>query len=65
MLAANVPYLEVERVWGRKLDSGYILTDSGDRSEVGMVGGEGSFHLLEESGFAGIVETEEEDGVFC
>ena len=52
-------------MWGRKLDSGYILTDCGDGSEVRMVGGEGSFHLLEESGFAGIVETEEEDGVFC
>jgi hypothetical protein len=28
----------------------------------GRVGG---FYLLEERGFAGVVETEEEDGVFC
>ena len=65
MLTANVPYLEVERVRWRELDGSYVLADGRNGSEVWMVGGEGSFYLLEKSGFAGIVKTEQEDGVFC
>ena len=63
VLAAHVPDLEVHVVEG---DGGHILTDcwhgrfTGGRGVVveGFDGGE-------EGRFAGVVEAEEEDGVFC
>lgn len=42
------------------------MPDCGDGLEVGMrVWGVCGFDLFEEGGFAGVVEAEEEDGVFC
>jgi hypothetical protein len=42
------------------------LADGGDRLEVGRwaVGEEDGLYLLVEGGLAGVVEAEEEDGVF-
>jgi hypothetical protein len=66
MLAADVPDLQVYgRVWRGQFDGRDILADGGDGFEVGVRWGVGGFYLLEESGFAGVVEAEEEDGVFC
>lgn len=63
VLAAHVPDLEVHVVEG---DGGYVLADGRDG---GFGGGGGlvveGFHGGEEGGFAGVVEAEEEDGVFC
>ena len=65
MLAADVPDLQVDgRVGRREGDGGDILADGGDGFEVGVRGRVGAFYLFEEGGFAGVVETEKEDGVF-
>lgn len=63
MLAAYVPDLEVHVVEG---DGGDVLADGGDGGFVGygVVVVEG-FDGGEEGGFAGVVEAEEQDGVFC
>lgn len=64
MLSAHVPQLEVH-VWHGY--GGDILPDGGYSLElrVGVRGQEERFHLFVEGGFASIIETEEEDGVFC
>jgi hypothetical protein len=41
------------------------LADGGDGFKIRVGRGVGGFDLLEESGFAGVVEAEEEDRVFC
>ena len=65
MLAADVPDLQVDGGVGRgEGDGGDILADGGDGFEVGVGGGVGGFYLFEEGGFPGVVEAEEEDGVF-
>jgi len=63
MLAPDVPNFKVH-VW--KGDGGNILADGGYGFEFwGGVGGEEEgFYLFVEGGFAGVVEAEEEDGVF-
>lgn len=63
VLAAHVPDLEVDV---GKVDGADVLTDGGDGGFVGERGGavEG-FDGREERRFAGVVEAEEEDGVFC
>ena len=62
VLAADVPDPEVH-VW--QGDCGDVLADGGDGGFIGDGGGavEG-FYGGEEGGFAGVVEAEEEDGVF-
>jgi hypothetical protein len=61
MLAANVPYLEVDGRIGRwEFDGRDVLADSGHGFEVGVRGRVSGFYLFEECGFAGIVEAEEE-----
>ena len=40
------------------------MADGGDGFEVGVGGRVGGFYLFEERCFAGVVEAEEEDGVF-
>ena len=62
MLAAHVPDPQVHV---REGDCGDVLTDGGDGGFGGERGGgvEG-FYGGEEGGFAGVVEAEEEDGVF-
>lgn len=65
MLAADVPDLQVDGGVGRREgDGGDILADGGDGFEVGVGGGVSGFYLFEEGGFPGVVEAEEEDGVF-
>lgn len=65
MLAADVPYLQVYgRIWWGELDGRDVLADGGDGLEVGVRGRVGGFNLLEEGGFARVVEAEEEDRVF-
>ena len=57
MLAADVPYLEVERwVWRWEGDGSNVLADGGNGLEVGVRGRVGAFYLLEERRLAGIVE---------
>jgi len=63
MLPADVPYLEVD-VWLWEFDGSDVLADGGHGFEVGVRGRVGGFYLLEECGFAGVVEAQEEDGVF-
>lgn len=64
VLPADIPDLEVH-IWQR--NGGYILSDCGDCFEIGNGVGreEEGFDLFVESGLAGVVEAEEEDGVFC
>lgn len=64
VLAAHVPDFEVQV---RQRDGRDVLPDRRDRLERwGWVRGQvEGFDLREESGFAGVVEAEEEDGVFC
>lgn len=68
MLPAYIPDLEIH-VW--EGNSSDILADGGDGVLCGGGGrgggGEGveGFDGVEEGGFAGVVEAEEEDGVFC
>jgi hypothetical protein len=65
MLSANVPYLEIYRRIGRwEFDGRDVLADGGHGFEVWVGRGVGGFNLFEERGFAGVVEAEEEDGVF-
>ena len=69
VLPTYVPDLEVH-VW--EVEGGDVLADGGDGGfrvdGRGGVGGEGSgeerFERIEEGGFAGVVEAEEEDGIF-
>jgi hypothetical protein len=63
-LPAYVPDFEIH-VW--EGDGGDVLADGGDRFEfrVGVGGEVEGFDLFMEGGFAGVVEAEEEDGVFC
>lgn len=65
VLASYVPDLEIHIGEGDGRD---VLTDGGDGVEFGGCGGgvgaEEGFDLFVEGGFAGIVEAEEEDGVF-
>lgn len=49
---------------GGEEDCGYVLADCWDGFEVWVGGAEGGFYLFEEGCFAGVVEAEEEDGVF-
>ena len=67
MLAANVPYLEVDGGVGRRQGDGRdVLADGGHGPEVRVHGGVvRRFDLFEERRLARIVEPEEEDGVFC
>ena len=64
VLSADIPELEIHV---REIDGSDVLADGGD----GFRGGEGvrgeveGFDAGEEGGFAGVVEAEEEDGVFC
>lgn len=61
MLAADVPELEVDgRVWWGKGEGDCVLADGGDGFEVWVRGRVGGFDLLEEGGFAGVVEAEEQ-----
>jgi hypothetical protein len=64
VLPSNIPDLEVHV--GQR-DGGDILADCRYGFEFGGgVGGEEErFHLFVEGGFTGVVEAEEEDGVFC
>jgi hypothetical protein len=63
VLAADVPDLEVQV---RQRYRGDVLADCGDGFQVGVVrAAVDGADLLEEGGFAGVVEAEEEDGVFC
>jgi hypothetical protein len=65
MLAADVPYLEVDgRIRGWEFDGCDVLADGGYGFEVWVRGRVRGFDLFEEGGFAGVVEAEEEDGVF-
>jgi hypothetical protein len=65
MLAADIPYLEVDgRIRGREFDGRDVLADGGYGFEIRVRGGIGGFDLFEEGGFAGVVEAEEEDRVF-
>jgi hypothetical protein len=65
MLAADVPYLEVDgRIRGWEFDGCDVLADGGYGFEVWVRGRVRGFDLFEECGFAGVVEAEEEDGVF-
>ena len=63
-LAADVPELQVHVGQG---DGGDILADCRDRSQLGLglVGVEERFDLFVEGGLAGVVEAEEDDGIFC
>lgn len=64
MLPTHIPDLEIHIV---EIDQADVLPDGGHGVDFcGTVGWvvEG-FDLLEEGGFAGIVEAEEEDGVLC
>jgi hypothetical protein len=62
MLAADVPDLQVQV---GKSNRGDILPDRGHGFEIGMkVYRVRGFDLFEEGGFAGVIEAEEEDGVF-
>jgi hypothetical protein len=65
MLAADVPYLEVDG-WVRRweFDGCDVLADRGHGLEVGVRGRVGGLYLFEECGFSGVVEAEEEYGVF-
>lgn len=57
MLAADVPDLEVDGgIGGREGDGGDVLADGGDGFEVRVERRVGAFYLLEEGGFAGVVE---------
>lgn len=47
MLAADVPDLEVEVVWGREGDSCDVLANSRDGFQVRVVGAESSLYLFE------------------
>jgi hypothetical protein len=64
VLAPHVPYLEIHV---RKGDGRHILAYGGDGLEFwGGRGGEvEGFDLFVKGGFAGVVEAEEEDRVFC
>lgn len=64
MLAADVPDLEVH-VW--QGDGGDILSYCRHGAEFWrrVAGQKDGFHLFVKSGFAGVVETEEQDGVLC
>lgn len=60
MLAADIPQLEVDgRVWRREGERDRVLANGGYGVEFGMRGRVGRFYLLEERGFAGVVEPEE------
>jgi hypothetical protein len=63
VLAANVPQLQVHV---RQGDGGHVLADGGHGLELGggRVGDEEGLDLLVEGCLAGIVEAEEDDGVF-
>lgn len=64
VLAPNIPELEVyRRIWGREGECYGVLADGGDGFQVWVRGCVGRFYLLEERGFACVVEAEEEDGV--
>jgi hypothetical protein len=65
VLTADVPDLEVQRVGRGQRNGGDVLADCGYRLKVRMVCREGSLYLLEQRSLAGVVETEQEDGVLC
>ena len=66
MLAADVPYLEVDgRVWRRKGDGSDILANRRHCSEIGIRGRVCAFYLLEKRRLSRIVQAEEEDRVLC
>ena len=64
MLATNIPDFEIHV---RESNGGDILTNCGNGFGCGegMVGEVEGFDGGEEGGFAGVVQAEEEDGVFC
>lgn len=67
MLASNIPDLEVHVV---ERDGSDVLADGWDGGFGGPTYGRAGiivegFNGGEESGFAGVVEAEEEDGIFC
>jgi hypothetical protein len=65
MLPADVPELEVDgRIRRGESERDGILANGGHGLEVGVGGRVGGFDLLEERGFARVVEAEEEDRVF-
>lgn len=64
MLAANIPYFEVDgRVRRWECDGSDVLPHRGNSLQVGIGRRVCAFQLLEKRGFAGVVETEEQDGV--
>ena len=65
VLPADVPELEVDGGIGRgQSERDGVLADGGHGFEVRVRGRVGGFDLLEERGFASVVEAEEEDRVF-
>ena len=64
VLPADIPQLKVDgRIRGREGERNRVLADCGDGFEVRMRGRVGCFYLLEERGFARVVEAEEKDRV--
>jgi len=63
MLPTDVPDLQIHIV---QIDQADVLADGGHGIEFGLVGRVvKGFDLFEQGGFAGVVEAEKEDGVFC
>lgn len=65
MLAAYVPDFQIEGLRCGQFNGSDVLADRGDGFEVRVEGRrELRAELFEESGFAGVVEAQEENGVF-
>lgn len=65
MLAADVPYLEVDGRVGRGERNGSdVLADGRHGFKVRVEGRVGCFYLFEERGFARVVKAQEQDRVF-
>ncbi len=65
MLAAYIPKLKVYgRVWRWEGERDGVLANGRDGVGVWVGGCVESFYLREKGGFAGVVEAEEENGVF-
>ena len=65
MLAAHIPYLEVDRrVRRRERNGSDILSDCRDCPQIRIRRGVCAFYLLEESCFAGVVKAKQKNRVF-